>query len=90
MKTRDIKRFIERATKKYNEYSSFCGVLAQEAQPYIPWGTVSCQMFPGDGLCFVAEPSGVASVVPVTTFFSLAKNQDTPTITEKQFLNMSI
>lgn len=90
MKTRDIQRFIERATKKYNECSSLCGVLAQEAQRYIPWGTVSCQMFPGDGLCFVAEPSGVASVVPVTTFFSLAKNQDNPLITEKQFLNLSI
>lgn len=90
MKTRDIKRFIERATKKYDEYSSICGVLAQEAQRYIPWGTVSCQMFPGDGLCFVAEPSGIASVVPVTTFFSLAKNQDSPLITEVQFLYMSI
>lgn len=43
-----------------------------------------------DGLCFIAEPSGVESVVPVTIFFSLAKNQDAPTITEVQFLNMSI
>jgi hypothetical protein len=90
MKTRDIKRFIERAEKKYEELNNVCSVLAQEAQRYIPWGTVSCQMFPGDGLCFVAEPSGVASVVPVTIFFSLAKNQDAPTITEVQFLNMSI
>jgi hypothetical protein len=90
MKTRDIKRFIERAEKKYEELNSICSVLAQEAQRYIPWGTVSCQMFPGDGLCFVAEPSGVASVVPVTIFFSLAKNQDALTITEVQFLHMSI
>lgn len=90
MKTRDIKKFIERAEKKYEELNSVCSVLAQEAQRYIPWGTVSCQMFPGDGLCFVAEPSGVASVVPVTIFFSLAKTQDAPIITEVQFLYMSI
>ena len=90
MKTRDIARFIARANKKHDEFKSLCEALATEAQRYVEWGQVTCDMFPSDGLCFIAEPSGVESVVPVTIFFSLAKNQDAPTITEVQFLNMSI
>ena len=90
MKTRDIARFIARANKKHDEFRSLCGVLATEAQRYVEWGQVTCDMFPSDGLCLVAEPDGFPSVVPIESFFYHVRKNDNVPITPEEFKNLSI
>lgn len=79
MKTKDIKKYIEKATDKYAVFKRYCDVIAIEAQKHIDWiDDITCDMVPGDGLCIETKPlqSKIAMVIPVNSFFDAVKKKE--------------
>ena len=61
-------RKIKRASSKYVEFRSACGMIAKQAQKHIDWNDdVSCDYYPGDGICIEID----GNVCPATVFFEL-------------------
>lgn len=79
MKTKDIKKYIEKATDKYADFKRYCDAIAIEAQKHIDWiDDITCDMVPGDGLCIETDPSQtkMPMIIPVTSFFDAVKKKE--------------
>ena len=76
MKTKDIKKFTEKAIHKYDEYREICGIIAKEAQKHIDWeDNVGCEYIPADGLCICVDSkyNVLPYTIPVSSFFKMVK-----------------
>lgn len=86
MKTRDIKKFIERAEEKYKDLKSICSVIADEAQKYVDWGKINCGYFPTAGVCVFDDV--IFDFVKAELFFKYVREHDNKPMTIEEYRNL--
>ena len=89
----DIQKTIKSASDKYLEYKSYTDKLAARARQYIdPSYDLSCDMVPGDGICFTVDGDVRCCpyVISVTDFFDYVEKHNGIIMTEDDFGSISI
>jgi hypothetical protein len=94
MKTKDIKRFIDKADSYYSKFASYINNIQLEAEKHIDWANIlHCDYLPGDGLCIVIETNDgmCPHACPAHTFFDYVKELPEPRmISYDEYLRMCI
>ena len=89
----DVQKTIKSASDKYLEYKSYADKLAAHARQYIdPSYELTCDMVPGDGICFTIDGDVrcIPYVIPVTYFFSYVEKHKDIIMTEEDFSLIAI
>ena len=89
----NIQKNIKFANDKYLEYKSYTDKLATHARQYIdPSYELTCDMVPGDGLCFTVEGDfrSFPYVISVTDFFDYVEKHQGIIMTEDDFSLIAI
>ena len=90
MKTRNVKRIIEKASDAYNSYIGYCKIIETEAKKYINWSRVECQYYNGYGICIRVTLNGAIVKVPANDFFVYVKQTiGNKPISEEEYLNLA-
>lgn len=92
MKTRDIKKYIDKAIDKYVDFQGICDLITHEAKKHIDWtDSVFCDYYPSDGICLAFEYDDyLPYVVPATTFFTIAKAKNGSSVSIDEIREMAI
>lgn len=78
---------IRKASIKYQGYMLDCYDIAEEAQKHIDWSDdVSCEYYPGDGVCIMIEEHVCRAVV----FFDLVEKSKNGMIDKETFMKNRI
>lgn len=73
MKTRNVKRIIEKASNAYSSYVGYCNIIETEAKKYIDWSRVECQYYKEYGVCIRVTINGGVVTIPANDFFVYVK-----------------
>lgn len=93
MKTKDIKKFTEKALEKYLDFKHYCDIIAIEAQKHVDCiDDITCDMVPGDGLCLETDipQARMPMVIPVTSFFDAVKKKEDGMLTYEDLTLIAI
>lgn len=90
MKTKNVKRIIEKASYTYKSYNEYCKIIETEAKKYIDWSRVECQYYNEYGICIRVALNGAIVKVPANDFFVYVKQTiGNKPISEEEYLNLS-